>query len=163
MFKFGSAKLAEENRKIDKNERDHLDVTGIINLSAPVTTVENNIAMVIATKGSLNDKANDLAVTFDPVYVNFGNGGQFKIDLSDPTWNCNTGNKDCSLTILGNGRTRDQSVTNGITATFTLTQLETLFTAEDTGEILAAVPEPGMIALMGLGLAGLGYSRRKQA
>lgn len=160
-FTFGSARLAEEDNKFDSTELHNLDVTGILNLSTPTAGSESRIAVVAATSGSLNDAADDLVVTFAPIYVSFGNGGQFSVDLSDPVWNCNTGDKDCSLTVQ-NGRVQDRSVTNTIRATFTLTQLETVATAEGNGGVIA-VPEPGMIAMMGLGLAGLGFSCRKQA
>lgn len=159
-FKFGSVKLGEEDAKFNSTELHNLGVLGTFNLSAPTTTNENTTATVVAKSGALNDSANDLTISFDPIYVNFGNGGQFRIDLSSLAWNCNTGNKDCSVTRLGNGTIRDQSVTNDVRATFTLTQLEDV-TATANGDQLTAAPEPGVIALMGFGLASLGFSRRK--
>lgn len=161
IFTFGSATLAEENNNIEAGETDNLNITGIINLSSPSLAGTVNSTLAIATTGLLKDTNSidtgagniDLIATFAPVLVNFGNGGQFTVDLSDPSWNCQ-GNGDCQT---------GKPITRNISATFTLTQLETVATTEGNGGALSTIPEPGMIALMGLGLVGLGFSRRKPA
>ena len=75
----------------------------------------------------------------DPVIVNFGNGGQFSIELScaynaNGWWQGPAGSQDIDLTI----KLLQQSTDN-------------------------AVPEPMSMALFGIGLLGTGYLRRKKS
>ena len=81
----------------------------------------------------------DLSVAFAPVSVNFGTGGVFTVNLTDPTWDCN-GHNLCQW---------DNPDTRAITALFTLT---TLPTSGLTSGSPASVPEPATLALLGVGL-----------
>jgi hypothetical protein len=86
-FNFGSVQLREYNidpaSSGNANETDNLNVTGYLFFDVPAINGVANPASVIAFPGQVNDSNTDLKILFSPVYVNFGNNGKLKIELSD--------------------------------------------------------------------------------
>ena len=146
---FGSVTLRE--RFIDAAEQDGLGVTANITIAMPMAGMLHVMALgtaVTATTGAVPDQLGgvldepagtvDLTIHWTPLDVSFGDGGLFRIEFDDLNFTGPAGR----LNVL-DFQTLDQ------TATITLL-------AEP-----AAVPEPTTLALLGLSLAGVGFSRRK--
>jgi hypothetical protein len=153
---FGAGKWSEEDNTLVAGETDNLDITGNLNLTSPVSTTGLNVGVTGTITGNLPDGAGDLSVAFAPVTVNFGTTGQFTVDFTDPAWDCNP--SEVCLFKAAHGIFPDTpgSEIQTITARFTLTQLD------QAGGDPASIPEPTTLALLGLGLAGLGLARRRQ-
>ncbi|QOY93052.1 PEP-CTERM sorting domain-containing protein [Massilia sp. UMI-21] len=141
-FTFGTVNFNEPNSNggITANEMDKLGVTTTFTFSQPGVGAQMVTATGTAVLGAVNDPNNganqtDLTIdwaTLSP--INFGIGGSFKIDLTDLVFTAN-GTKNAVARV-------------------------TLLTAEEAPA--NDVPEPGSLALAGLGLVAAGIARRRQ-
>lgn len=158
---FGAGTWSEEDNALVLAETDDLGITGILKLLQPNSADVLNVGITgTATKATLSDNDIDLTVAFAPAIVNFGTTGQFTVQLSTMSWDCNP-NQECVIKITGNPS--NPTVTPGdesqtTRARFTLTQLDTT-----NGGGGGSVPEPGVLLLMGAGLMGLGLARRRKS
>lgn len=140
-FTFGSMTFSETNSMggITAAETDGLDVTAFLTFVLPPVGDVSNPGIVAAVQGSVSDAAADLTFTFAPVLVNFGVGGQFRVDLSDVTFT--------------------RTGTLSVTAT-----VELLKESSPTGGGLEGAPEPATFVIWSLlGVIGAVYARRRMA
>lgn len=135
VFNFGTVDFEESY--INRTETNDLGVTAKLNFTNPLGTLSSIFTNGKASVGPASGPLVDFKLDWDPINVDFGAGGKFKIDLAD-------------LSFTGIGSKVQ-------TATITLLALPS------TGGGSTSVPEPTTVALLGLGLLGFAASRRKAA
>jgi hypothetical protein len=139
-FLFGTVNFVEPNSGggILTTETDFLGVTANFTFVDPLGGVQPVTAVGVATAGSVSDVGVDYTLTWTPLTVNFGVGGQFRIDLA-------------TLSFTGLA-TADNPLKNQ-NATITLLALP---------QQVRTVPEPGTLLLLGTALAGLAWRARRR-
>ena len=68
---------------LGSNETDNLGVTANLSFANPLAATIQSVAITGAFVGPVNDIFDDYFINFRPVTVNFGNGGEFVLDLGD--------------------------------------------------------------------------------
>lgn len=95
---FGSVQLRETT--IDSNETDNLGVTAYLQFDLPSVGQVQIPGDAVACVGKVSDCGTDLKIDFDPVYVDFGGCGKFKVDLTDLCFtDCGTLCVDACVTL----------------------------------------------------------------
>ena len=140
-FTLGTVGLFEPNAGggIEADETDHLDVKAVLTFNNPLTTSQTLTATARAVTGSVSDGGIDYTLVWTPLQVDFGVNGLFAIDL-------------LNLTFTSMGMPQNQQAT--------IRLIRRPSDPEDDED--ASVPEPTTLALVGLGIAGISYGRRKR-
>ena len=140
MFDFGTVRFQELSPIDCPAECDGLGVLANFTFTNPLGSTEMVTAVGTAVAGTLNDAAIDYSLTWTPITVPFGVGGSFDISLDNVSFSCNP--------------------SNDIQCPATKTLMATIKLRSEPDET-TAMPEPGALALFGLGLVGLGMARRR--
>ena len=120
----------------------NLEIIANVDLVGPQALAFASIGSVVTFLGGTRDDEIDVTVDFADVEVSFGNTGLLRLELS-------------SIAFDDDYRSQD------IEATFTLLIADTPAVTDPPST--TDLPEPASLAMFGLGLAGFGFMRRKQA
>lgn len=133
-FNVGGITFAElnEHSGINSNEMNgDLGVTATYTFVNPLGTTQTVSATGTATPGSVSDSFVDYVLQWNPLTINFGTGGMFQLAMDTLSFD-----------------TTDQTLTQQAKITLL------------SAPVTAAVPEPGTIALLGLGFLGIAMRRK---
>ncbi len=97
-FNFGSVTLLETGL-ILPSQTNNLGVSATFSFQNPLSGLETVTATGVATPGPLADAAIDLSISWNPLTVNFGDGGSFLLTMDTINFRQSGQVKDQSATI----------------------------------------------------------------
>jgi hypothetical protein len=115
-------------------EQNDLALIAAFGLTGPVVATPSLTAIVATAPGGLADEEVDYSIAWNPLELDFGQGGRYRFSLN-------------SLSFTNTNSEQTLRATVELLAS--------------PGLRVAAVPEPGSFALVGVALAGAGFVRRK--